>query len=152
MDAVAGPMLRQLKQLGMDDVKFMGGDGICSGELLKLAGDAIGTNKVYCAEAGGVSGDQVKAMDEFKARFKAKYNVDVQIYAPYVYDAVNTLVAAMQKANSVDPKAYLPELAKIQYKGVTGNIAFDERGDIKDGALTLFTYKPGSREQMRVVR
>ncbi|MEN9762262.1 MAG: hypothetical protein RI906_2088 [Pseudomonadota bacterium] len=152
MDAVAGPMLRQLKQLGMDDVKFMGGDGICSGELLKLAGDAIGTNKVYCAEAGGVSGDQVKGMDDFKTRFKAKYNVDVQIYAPYVYDAVNTLVAAMQKANSVDPKAYLPELAKIQYKGVTGNIAFDERGDIKDGALTLFTYKPGSREQMRVVR
>jgi branched-chain amino acid transport system substrate-binding protein len=152
MDAVAGPMLRQLKQLGMDDVKFMGGDGICSGELLKLAGDAIGTNKVYCAEAGGVSGDQVKGMDDFKARFKAKYNVDVQIYAPYVYDAVNTLVAAMQKANSVDPKAYLPELAKIQYKGVTGNIAFDERGDIKDGALTLFTYKPGAREQMRVVR
>ena len=152
MDAVAGPMLRQLKQLGMDDVKFMGGDGICTGELLKLAGDAIGTNKVYCAEAGGVSGDQVKAMDEFKARFKAKYNVDVQIYAPYVYDAVNTLVSAMQKANSVDPKAYLPELAKIQYRGVTGNIAFDERGDIKDGALTLFTYKPGAREQMRVVR
>jgi branched-chain amino acid transport system substrate-binding protein len=65
---------------------------------------------------------------------------------------VNTLVAAMQKANSVDPKAYLPELAKIRYSGVTGNIAFDERGDIKDGALTLFTYKPGTREQMRVVR
>jgi len=151
MDAVAGPMLRQMKQLGLN-AKFMGGDGICTGELAKLAGDAMGDGQVVCAEAGGVTADKAKAMDDFKAKFKTKFNAEVQIYAPYVYDATMVMVAAMQKANSTDPKKYLPELAKISHDGVTGKIAFDPKGDIKNGALTLYTYKAGKREQMRVVQ
>ena len=151
MDAVAGPMLRQMKQLGID-AKYMGGDGICSSELAKLAGDALGDDRVICAEAGGVEGAQVKVYNDFKARFKEKMGTEVQLYAPYTYDAVMAMVAAMQKANSTDPKKYLPELAKINYDGVTGKIAFDGKGDIKNGALTLFTYKGGKKEQMMVVR
>lgn len=151
MDAVAGPMLRQLKQLGMN-VKFMGGDGICSAELAKLAGDAMSDGQVICAEAGGITKDKQAEMDAWRKRFKDKFNVDVQIYAPYVYDATMVMVAAMQKANSTDPKKYLPELAKISYTGVTGPIAFDAKGDIRNGALTLYTYKGGKREQMMVVK
>ncbi|HQY07778.1 MAG: branched-chain amino acid ABC transporter substrate-binding protein [Burkholderiales bacterium] len=152
MDAVAGPMIRQAKQLGIN-AKFMGGDGICSGELTKLAGGAIADNQVVCAEAGGVEGAQKKGLDDFKARFKAKFNADVQIYAPYVYDSVNVLVAAMQKAGSSEPAKYLPVLAKTSgYNGVTGTISFDEKGDIKNGALTLYTYKGEKREQIAVVR
>jgi branched-chain amino acid transport system substrate-binding protein len=152
MDAVAGPMLRQMKQLGIK-AKYMGGDGICSGELPKLAAGAMADSQVICAEAGGVEGESKVTMDKFKADFKAKYNADVQIYAPYVYDAVNVMVAAMQKADSADPAKYLAELAKTDgYKGVTGTIAFDEKGDIKNGALTLYTYKGGKREQIAVVR
>jgi branched-chain amino acid transport system substrate-binding protein len=152
MDAVAGPMLRQLKQLGIK-AKFMGGDGICSGELPKLAAGAMGDGQVVCAEAGGVEGESKASLEKFKADFKTKYNAEVQIYAPYVYDAVNVMVAAMQKADSADPAKYLPELAKTDgYKGVTGTIGFDEKGDIKNGALTLFTYKGDKREQIAVVR
>jgi branched-chain amino acid transport system substrate-binding protein len=40
-----------------------------------------------------------------------------------------TMAEAMNKAGSPAPAKYLPELAKIRYKGVTGNIAFDARGD-----------------------
>jgi branched-chain amino acid transport system substrate-binding protein len=152
MDAVAGPMLRQMKQLGID-AKFMGGDGICSGELPKLAAGTMGDGQVVCAEAGGVEGESKKSMDQFKADFKKKYNADVQIYAPYVYDAVMVLADAMVKAGSAEPAKYLPVLAKTSgYKGVTGTISFDEKGDIKNGALTLYTYKGGNREQIAVVR
>ena len=152
MDAVAGPMMRQMKQLGIN-AKFMGGDGICSGELPKLAAGTMADSQVYCAEAGGVEGTGKKAMDEFNAAFKKKFNADVQIYAPYVYDAVNVMVAAMVKAGSADPARYLPVLAKTEgYRGVTGTIAFDEKGDIKNGALTLYTYKGGKREQLAVIR
>jgi len=151
MDAVAGPMLRQMKQLGVK-AKFMGGDGICTAELAKLAGDSMGDDQVVCAEAGGVTAKQEKGLDDFKARFKQKFNAEVQIYAPYVYDATMVMAAAMQKANSADPGKYLPELAKISYNGVTGTIAFDAKGDIKDGTLTLFTYKKGQREKIAVVR
>ena len=151
MDAVAGPMLKQIKSLGMK-VKFAGGDGICSSELAKLAGDAMADGQVVCAEAGGVDGDAKTSMEEFGKKFKAKFNADVQVYAPYVYDALNVMVAAMVKADSADPAKYLPVLAKIEYKGITGNIAFDDKGDIKNGALTLYTYKGGKREQLAVVR
>ena len=152
MDAVAGPMIRQMKQLGIN-AKFMGGDGICSGELPKLSAGSIADGQVICAEAGGVEGAQKVGMDKFKADFKKKFNTDVQIYAPYVYDAVNVMVAAMVKAGSAEPAKYLPELAKTtDYKGVTGNISFDQKGDIKNGALTLFTYKGDKREQIAVVR
>lgn len=151
MDAVAGPMLRQMKQQGIN-AKFMGGDGICTGELPKLAGDALGESRVVCAEAGGVTPDKAAAMEDFKKRFKAKFGVDVQLYAPYVYDAVNVMVAAMQKADSTDPKKYLPELKKITHDGVSGRIAFDAHGDIKDAALTLYTYKGGQKSQMMVTR
>jgi branched-chain amino acid transport system substrate-binding protein len=152
MDAVAGPMLKQIKQLGLK-VKFLGGDGICSSELAKLAGDAMADDQVVCAEAGGVEGEGKAAMDKFKADFKAKNNLDVQVYAPYVYDAVQVMAAAMVKADSADPAKYLPVLAATaDYKGVTGVIAFDEKGDIKNGALTLYTYKAGKREQIAVVR
>jgi len=152
MDAVAGPMIRQMKQLGIN-AKFMGGDGVCSGELPKLAAGAMADGQVICAEAGGVEGKQKAGMEKFKADFKKKFGADVQIYAPYVYDAVNVMVAAMVKAGSPDPKVYLPVLAKTtNYHGVTGDITFDEKGDIKNGALTLYTYKGEKREEMKVVR
>ena len=151
MDAVAGPMLKQMKQLGIN-AKFMGGDGICTTELAKLAADGMGEENVYCAEAGGVEGEQKAGMDKFRADFKAKFNADVQVYAPYVYDAVKVMAQAMVSADSADPAKYLPKLKEVNYKGVTGNIAFDETGDIKNGALTLYTYKGGKREQIAVVR
>ena len=151
MDAQAGPMIRQMKQLGIN-AKFMGGDGICSGELPKLAGGAMADGQVICAEAGGVDKSEQPALDKWKADYKKKFGIDVQIYAPYVYDAVNVMVAAMVKAGSSDPKVYLPVLAKTTgYKGVTGVISFDEKGDIKNGALTMHTYKDGKEESLGVI-
>jgi branched-chain amino acid transport system substrate-binding protein len=151
MDAQAGPMLRQMKQLGITS-KFMGGDGICSTELSKLAGEGLSDNNVICAEAGGVLKGKEGPMNDFKAKFKAKYGVDVQIYAPYVYDAVMVMADAMVKAKSADPAKYLPFLAKEDYNGVTGHISFDEKGDIKNGSLTMYTYKGGNKEVLAVVQ
>jgi branched-chain amino acid transport system substrate-binding protein len=155
MDAVAGPMLRQMKQLGIN-AKMMGGDGICSGELPKLAAGTLADGQVVCAEAGGIDPKDTaatKGMADFKAKFKAKFNADVQIYSPYVYDSVNLLVDAMVKAGSPDPAKYLPVLAKTSnYKGVTGLISFDDKGDIKNGALTVHSYAGGKQTDIGVVR
>ena len=151
MDAVAGPMLRQMKALGIK-AKFMGGDGICTDNLVKLSGEGMNDGQVVCAEAGGVEDGQKKGLEDFKVAFKKKFGTEVQIYAPYVYDSVMAMVESMKKANSVEPAKYLPELAKINYKGVTGTIAFDSKGDIKNGALTLYTFKGGKRDKLAVVR
>ncbi len=127
MDAVAGPMLRQMKQLGIK-ANFMGGDGMCSDSVPRLAGDAMADGQVICAEAGGVEPQQQKGMDDFRIAYRKKFGIDVLTYAPYAYDALLTMVEAMQKAGSPDPAVYLPALAKIRHKGVTGTLAFDARG------------------------
>ncbi len=151
MDAQAGPMLRQMKQLGITS-KFLGGDGICSTELAKLAGDGMADGQVICAEAGGVVKGKEGPMTAFKDNYKKKFGIDVQIYAPYVYDSVMVMADAMVKAKSADPAKYLPFLAKEEYDGVTGHISFDKNGDIKNGALTLYTYKGGNKELVAVVQ
>jgi branched-chain amino acid transport system substrate-binding protein len=151
MDAVAGPMLRQMKQLGMP-VRFMGGDGMCSDSVPRLAGEGMADGQVICAEAGGVEPQQQKALDDFRAAYRRRFGVDVMTYAPYTYDATLAMVAAMQQAGSPDPAVYLPVLAKSSYKGVTGTVAFDARGDVKDGKLTLYTFKGGKRQRLAVIK
>lgn len=151
MDAVAGPMLRQMKQLGFP-IKFMGGDGMCSDSVPRLAGEGMSDGQVICAEAGGVEPSQEKGMADFRVAYKKRYGIDVQTYSPYAYDALMTMVDAMQQAGSPDPAKYLPVLAKIKHKGITGTIAFDARGDVQDGVLTIYTFKNAKRSKLAVVK
>jgi branched-chain amino acid transport system substrate-binding protein len=151
MDAVAGPMLKQMQALGFK-ARFMGGDGVCSEKLPQLAGDALGEDKVSCAVAGGVTGEQEQGFADFVARYRKTYNLELQTYAPYAYDAVMVLAAAMQKAGSSDPARYLPALARTDYRGVTGTIHFDPSGDLQDAAMTIYTYRAGKKVKLEVLR
>ena len=151
MDATAGGILRQMKALGME-LRFMGGDGICTEALPALAGAGMRDGAVYCAEAGGVDAAHEKAVDDFVARFHARFHSDIQTYAPYAYDATMTVAAAMQQAGSIDPVEYLPVLRRIRYPGLTGMIRFDGNGDIRDGALTVSTYRSGKKVKLTVLR
>lgn len=144
MDAQAGPMLRQMEQLGLSDVKFFGGDGICNLELIKQAAGAKTLDNVVCAE-GGASLDKMPGGAAWKKRYDAKFPGQFQVYSPYVYDAVNVLVDAMKRASSTDPKVYLPKLADTNYKGVTTNVQFESDGELKNPAMTLYTYKDGKK-------
>jgi branched-chain amino acid transport system substrate-binding protein len=147
MDPQAGPMLRQMEQLGMANVKFFGGDGICTAEIAKLAAGAKTLNNVICAE-GGASLDKMPGGKEWKAKYDAKYPGQFQVYSPYTYDATMLLVDAMKRANSIDPKVYTPQLAKSNFKGVTSLIAFEPNGELKNPAFTLYTYKDGKKSPL----
>ncbi|MGX4642731.1 branched-chain amino acid ABC transporter substrate-binding protein [Massilia sp. SYSU DXS3249] len=151
MDAVAGPMLKQMKALGLR-AKLVSGDGICSEKLPLLAGDALGEDKVFCVVAGGVDAAQEAGLNAFNERYRQRYKMPVQTYAPYAYDAVMVFAAAMQKANSVAPATFLPALASISHPGITGTIAFDRKGDLRNAALTLYTYRKGKKTKLQVLR
>ncbi|WP_370663742.1 branched-chain amino acid ABC transporter substrate-binding protein [Massilia brevitalea] len=151
MDAVAGPMLKQMKALGLR-ARLVSGDGICSEKLPQLAGDALGDDKVICVVAGGVTGAEEAKFNAFVERYRQRYKMPLQTYAPYAYDSVMVLATAMQQAKSSDPAKYLPFLAKAQYQGITGNIAFDPKGDLKNAALTMYTYRNGKKVKLQVVR
>ena len=88
----------------------------------------------------------------FLGAYKKKYNVGPILYPPFTYDAANLLIEAMKKPDSADPAKYLPELAKISYKGASGPIAFDAKGDRKDAEITIFTMKGGKIEPIAVVK
>ena len=144
LDAQAGPMLRQLAQLGLTDVKFFGGDALCTEKLPELSSKAASIKNVTCA-TGGASIQKMQGGTAWKKKYDAKFPGQFQIYSPYAYDATFVLVDAMKRANSVDPKAYLPFIGKTKYKGVTANIAFTANGELTQPAVTLYVYKDGVR-------
>lgn len=144
MDPQAGPMLRQLEQLGLSNVKVFGGDGICTDKLPELSGGAKTMGNVVCAE-GGSSVAKMPGGPAWRARYDAKYPKQFQVYAPYTYDATMVLANAMVKAGSADPKVYLPFLANTDYQGVTAKIGFEADGELKNPSMTLYVYKDGKK-------
>jgi branched-chain amino acid transport system substrate-binding protein len=144
MHPQAAPMLRQMEQLGMTNVKFFGGDGICTQEIITLVQGAKTLGNVVCAE-GGASLAKMPSGEAWKKKYDAKYPGQFQVYSPYTYDATMVLVDAMKRANSVDPKVYTPKLAEANYKGVTANIQFEPNGELKNPAMTLYVYKDGKK-------
>ena len=146
MDAQAGPMVKQMKALGIK-AKFISGDGAKSAELIKLSGDA--GEGVYATEAG-LPKEKMPQGQAFYDKFKAKFNADVQVYAPFTYDAANVLIAAIEKVGT-DPAKIIDAVKATSMDGVTGRIAFDDKGDIKDGAVTVSVIKGGKWETVQIV-
>jgi len=140
MDAQGGPMVKQMKELGLK-AKFLGGDGVCTPEFMKLGGAA--TEGQYCS-LPGMPLDKLAKGPEFKDKFTKKFGAEIQLYAPYVYDAVMVMADAMKRADSVQPGSYLPQIGKTSLDGVTAKIEFDELGDLKGGAISIYQYQGGS--------
>ena len=136
-DAQAGPMVKQMRLLGMN-VPLMGGETVNSAKFIELAGAAA---EGSIASTPGAALESRPGGKAFAARYKARYNQDIGLYSPYFYDGVMVVAAAMKAADSTDPAKYLPALAKIQYPGVTTDIAFDGNGDLTHGLLTIFQVK-----------
>ena len=140
-DAQSAPMAKQMKRLGLK-APLVSGEMTKTPTFLQLAGsDAEGT----VASLAGLPLDQMPKGKDYETRYKARFNQDVATYSPYGYDATRVLVAAMQKADSADPAKYLPELSKIQHAGVTSsNWAYDSKGDLKDGGITVYKVQNGA--------
>ena len=147
IDPQAGPMMKQMTELGIK-AKFMGGDGMQTPNFIKLAGNAA---EGAMASMPGLPKDQMPGGVKFLAKFKAKFNADVELFAPMGYDAVFVFVEAMKRANSTDPAKFLPEIGKTDYQGVIGPIAFDDKGDLKNGPITIYVVKDGKWDTLEVV-
>jgi branched-chain amino acid transport system substrate-binding protein len=144
MDPQAGPMLRQMQQLGMSKVNLFGGDGICTEKLAELSSGAKTLGNVVCA-VGGASLDKLPSGLAWRAKYDAKFPGQFQVYSPYTYDATMVLVDAMKRADSTDPKVYAAKLATTAYQGVTAKVQFEPNGELKGPAMTLYVYKDGKR-------
>jgi branched-chain amino acid transport system substrate-binding protein len=148
MDATAGPMAKQMKQLGIKSV-LLAGDGVCSPEFIKLAGDAA--TVLHCSMAGEAV-EKLARGAEFVDKYKKRFNADVQVYSPYSYDAVYVITDAIKRAGNADRAAITGAMPATNYPGVTGTIAFDDKGDIKGGAISMFQVKGDKLEYVSTVR
>ncbi|WP_321782685.1 branched-chain amino acid ABC transporter substrate-binding protein [Paraburkholderia sp. J94] len=138
--AQGAPMAKQMRQRGLR-AKLLGGDGICSADMGKVAGDAASI--VYCAQ-GGVALDKTAAGREFLKKYHDTYHTDTQVYAVNYYDGVKMLADAMVKAGTTTDKARLTaQLAKEDYKGVAGTYSFDAKGDLKGAPTTVYVIRNG---------
>lgn len=147
MDVTAGPFAAQAAALGIK-AKILTGDGACSAQLPALAGNAA--QNVVCAAAGVDLSKADKGVD-FAKRYEARFHGPVQNYAPFAYDAVYVIVDAMKRANSVEAAKVLAAIASTDFNGVTGHIAFDDKGDLKGGAYTLVGFKDNKKNVIDVI-
>ena len=148
MDATGGPFAKQAAALGIR-AKILGGDGVCTDKVGELAGTAV--QNLVCSEAGLALSKMDKGAD-FEKKYVDRFHTPVQIYAPFTYDAVYVIVDAMKRANSIEAPKVLAAMPSTDYNGVIGHIAFDDKGDLKEGAITLYDFKDGKKAVLDVVK
>ena len=137
----AAPMARQMKQLGLN-VPLLGGDTLCSPEMAKLGGPAVGEN-VRCAQAGAIVAKQPGG-PAFINGYKARFKRDPDVYAPSFYDQTKFIAQAMKSANSIDPAKVGAAMHTISYQGVVGTYGYDPKGNLKKTTVTVYTFKNGA--------
>lgn len=152
-DRQAGLLLKQMRRLGMNAI-FMGGDAICTPDLVSYwaAGAAL-DDQVLCALPAGVGGIGDGVMSEFSASYRKRFGRPPEFYAPFAFDAVMVLADAMVRADSPAPADVRRALAQTrEFRGVTGIISFDERGDVHHPAVSIFTYRGEIRQPLGTLR
>ena len=138
-DAQAGPMAKQMKELGLD-IPLLGGETMNTAKFIQLAGPAA---EGHVASTPGAALESRAQGRSFARRYRERYKQDIGLYAPYFYDSVMVIAAAMQQANSIVPSQYLPVLRNIRYSGITAEIAFDDSGELRQGLLSIFKVRNG---------
>ncbi|HLC42682.1 MAG TPA: branched-chain amino acid ABC transporter substrate-binding protein [Methylomirabilota bacterium] len=129
----AGTFFKQAREKGIR-AKFLGPDGLDSPELAKIGGKAVvGMHYTTVAGPASVYPEAKKFIADFKERFKH----DPTPFAAQAYDstaiALLGIESAIKAAGGKKPTRLQVSQAvrKVKYKGITGVIEFDEKGDPK---------------------
>ncbi|MCW8207989.1 branched-chain amino acid ABC transporter substrate-binding protein [Verminephrobacter aporrectodeae subsp. tuberculatae] len=134
----AAPMARQMKQLGLP-AKLIGGDTLCSAEIGKLGGDAV-NDTVICAQGGSML-DKLANGPSFKAKYKARFNQDPDIYAASFYDQMLFIGDSMQKIQSIEPAKVGAKMYQSSYQGVATTYGYDDKGNLQQAPITVLTFR-----------
>jgi len=148
MDATGGPFAKQARQLAIN-ARVLGGDGLCADSLAELAGDAA--DNVVCSIAG-MPLAKMPDGPAFEKRYEARFHQHVQLNAPFAYDAVYIIVDAMKRAGSTQAADILAAMPQTNFTGVLGQTQFDSKGDLKQGAISLYDYRSGKQNLLDVVK
>jgi branched-chain amino acid transport system substrate-binding protein len=150
-DGFGGRLLAQMKAMNVPGA-LLGSRTLCTGALAFHAQGSLPSRKVLCSVAGNLSPSGNARYQAFARAYQTRWGTAPEEPAAHAYDAVYAIAAAMRSADSADPKRFGPLLrAQGLAQGVSGSIAFDERGDLRAGDVSLLTYTAKGREVLAVV-
>jgi branched-chain amino acid transport system substrate-binding protein len=140
------PFFKQAREKGIKS-KFMGPDGMDSSDLTKIAGKAVvGMN--YTSAAGPASAlPKAKA---FVDDFKKKFSKNPEPYAAESYDATTIAIKAIEdvaKTGKMSREAVSTAIRKVKLSGITGDIAFDGKGDRQKAQYFVLTVASDNPEK-----
>jgi len=147
LDTQGGQLARELRRFGIQ-APLIGAGGTVGSQFLQIAGSA-GEGTV--ALAPGRPSYQGQAWLHFQHAYQQRLNAPMHISAPFAYDAVALLAAAIRKANSLDRQAIAASMRQIRHNGITGKISFDANGNLANPVFTIFVVKNQQWQPLKTI-
>ncbi len=130
-----GLLLRQSKEKGLN-VRYMGPEGVGNSEISAIAGAASEGMLVTLPQ----SFDQDPRNQELVEAFKAKKQDPSGPFVFPAYAAVQVIAEGIEKAGSTDTDKVAEALRSNTFDTPTGNLSFDEKGDLKDFNFVVYEW------------
>jgi branched-chain amino acid transport system substrate-binding protein len=144
-----GLVRRQMGDVGLGSVPFMGGDGVADDEFAKVAGDAA--NGAYMSVASP-DATKLASAKQFVEAYQARFKSPVGPYSANAYTAAKIEIAAIEKAIK-DNGGKLPTRTDVRknvaatsaFESPIGKVSFDASGDTTTPILSLLKVESGKR-------
>lgn len=140
----AGVLFKQAREKGVKST-FMGPDGMDSSELVNLGGESV-VGMYYSTVAGPAS--VYPATAQFIEDYKARFNANSEPFSAQAYDSMGICLQAIQTAAAAagDAKPARADVAAAVratagYKGITGDLSFNEKGDLASAKYFVIQVK-----------
>lgn len=144
---IAPVMLQQAKSLGLEAI-FMGADTWDNADMVKAAGDAS-----EGLVASTFFNDEDESVADFVSGFKAYSKTDsINVVTALGYDAYMTAYEAIKAAGSTKGEDIKEALKNVSYQGVTGEIKFDENGDVSKDSAVIKSVQNGKLTYLATVK
>jgi len=142
-----GLIRRQMGDVGMAKVAYMGGDGISDPEFESVAG-SLADGSYFSVAAPDAT--KLASAKKFVTDYQARFKQPIGGYSASAYAATKVLIAAIDKAVSADG-GKMPTRAEVlanvaatkSFPSPIGDIGFNQFGDSLNPALTLQEVRSG---------
>lgn len=141
-----GLITKQAREMGIN-IPIVGPTGLFSPKYVEIAGKAA-EGAIFLGAFIATNPDP--AVQSFVKKYKDKYGMEPDTFAALGYDQMYVIAKAMEAAaakGAVTRESLREAMAKSNYKGITGTVTFDSKGDwvrpylyitVKDGKFALY--------------
>jgi len=133
-------LARAMRRLGIK-VPLVTSASIANANYLNVAGVSA---EDTVAIMPGLHQNKSASLQHFEKEYLQRYNSQAGAYAASVYDQVRVLGAAIMQAGTTNPADIVNALHTIRHQGLSGNIAFDANGDLRELAFSMYQVQHGS--------